>query len=125
MACIRRISLDDFWSRATSTVLANRDKMKQALALSKLVGLQGPYIRVGTMPPNGTFGYEVAIQIMLASRHPGKHSSTYRQWDSVRKIRAVYSNHAKASPQANVIPLILGDDKGKSQRFVQDGWSLY
>jgi hypothetical protein len=66
MACIRRISLDAFWSRATSTVLANRDKMKQALALSKLVGLQGPYIHIETMPPNDTFGYEVAVQIVLA-----------------------------------------------------------
>jgi hypothetical protein len=38
MAAIRRISLDAFWSRATSTVLANRDKIKQGLYLSNLVG---------------------------------------------------------------------------------------
>jgi hypothetical protein len=52
--------------------------------------------------------------------------SDFTQWDSVRKYRTLYSkNHAKATPQANLNPLILGDDKGKSQRFVQDGCSSY
>jgi hypothetical protein len=125
MACIRRMSLDAFWSRATSTVLANRDKIKQGLALSKLVGLQGPYVHYGSMPMSDIFGYEVAIQNVLASRRSGKHSSTHNQYESVRKYRTAYSNHSQASPQANMNPLILGDDKGKTQRFVQDGCSSY
>jgi hypothetical protein len=68
MACIRRISLDAFWSRASSTVLGNRDKIKQAFNLSQLVGLEGPYVHFGSMPSTDTFGYEVAIQTVLASR---------------------------------------------------------
>jgi hypothetical protein len=70
LACIHRISLDAFWSRASSTVAGNRDKIRQGLALSKLVGLKGLYIHYGTMPATDTFGYEVAIQTVLASRRP-------------------------------------------------------
>jgi hypothetical protein len=125
MAAIRRVSLDAFWSRATSTVLANRDKIKQGLYLSSLVGLLGPYIHWGSMPSGDTFGYEVAVQIVLASRRGGKYSSSQIQWDSARKYRTAYSNHSRASPQANINPLALGDDKGKNQRFVQDGCSSY
>jgi hypothetical protein len=68
LACIWRISLDAFWSRATSIVLGNRDKIRQGLALSQLVGLEGPYVNYGAMPSTDIFGYEVAIQTVLASR---------------------------------------------------------
>jgi hypothetical protein len=99
--------------------------MKQALGLSQLVGLSGPYEHVGTMPSKDTFGYHVAIQIVLSSRRPGKYSVDHTQYDTIRKIRTVYSNHARASPQANQNPQMLGDDKGKTQRFVQDSSSSY
>jgi hypothetical protein len=101
LACIHRMSLDAFWSRASSTVLANRDKICQGLALSKLVGLEGPYIHYGSMPPYDLFGYEVAIQTVLASRRLGKHSSSHTQYESARKYRTAYSNHVRPSPQAN------------------------
>jgi hypothetical protein len=93
--------------------------------LSHLVGLHGPYVHFGSMPDTDTFGYEVAIQTVLASRRPGKYSKDHTQWDSIRKYRTAYANHMRASPQANVNPLVLGDDKGKIQRFVGDGCSSY
>jgi hypothetical protein len=67
LAYIQRISLDAFWSRASSTVSANRNKMKQALALSELVGLSGLYERYGTMPAGDTFGYQVTIQTVTST----------------------------------------------------------
>jgi hypothetical protein len=85
------------------------------------VGLKGPYEHLGSNPPNNTFGYEVAIQTVLASRRPGKYASDYTQYETICKFRTVYSNYLKASPQANQNPLVLGDDKGKTQRFVQEG----
>jgi hypothetical protein len=94
LAAIQRISLDAFWSRASSTVLANRDKIKQGLKLSKLFGLKGPYEHFGQMPSRDTFGYEVAIQTVLASRRAGKYLSDYTQYDSVRKYRTAFANHA-------------------------------
>jgi hypothetical protein len=43
----------------------------------------------------------------------------------MQKISDAYLNRVKASPQANINPIILGDDKGKSQRFLQDGCASY
>jgi hypothetical protein len=125
LACIRRITLDAFWSRATSTVLGNRDRIRMGITLSEQVGLAGPYIHQGCMPERDEFGYEVAIQMVLASRHGGRHSSEYTQFDTIRKFRTAYSNQVRASPQANVNQITLGDDKGKVQRFVKDGCSSY
>jgi hypothetical protein len=113
LACIRRITLDAFWSREPLTVLGNQDKIRQGLVLSKLVGLEGPFVHFGSMPPTNIFGYEVAIQIVLASRRPGKYSCEYTQWDSIRKFRTAYANHVRASPQANRNSLILGKTRGK------------
>jgi hypothetical protein len=42
MACIRRIILDAFWSRARSTVDANTAKAREGLALSRKMGMRGP-----------------------------------------------------------------------------------
>jgi hypothetical protein len=61
LAGIRRVSLEAFWSRASSTAAGNRDKIKQGLNLSRLVGLEGPYVHFGSMPATDTFGYEVAV----------------------------------------------------------------
>jgi hypothetical protein len=125
LACIRRINLDCFWSRASSTVISNRDRVKAFLSLSSLVGLEGPFEHIGSMPSADIFGYEVAIVTVLASRRSGKHSSEYTQWDTIRKYCTCYTNHHRASPQANQKALILGDKKGKALRFVEDGCSSY
>jgi hypothetical protein len=89
------------------------------------MGLEGPYIHYGRMPSTDTFGYEVAIETVLASSRPGKYSQEYTQWDSVRKSQTAYANHVRVSPQANCSSLTLGDDKGRAQRFVEDGCSSY
>jgi hypothetical protein len=125
LACYRHVTLDAFWSTASSTVAGNRDKIRQGLVLSKLVGLDGPYVHYGSMPSTDTFGYEVAIQTVLALRRPGKYARDHTQWDSIRKYHTAYANHVRASPQVKFNSLILGDDKGKAHRFVEDGCSSY
>jgi hypothetical protein len=125
MACIRRANLDAFWSRATSTVTANRDRARMALELSESVGLTSPYEHTVPLPNFGHCGYEIAIQMLLDSRRPGKHSKEYMQWDTIRKIRTTYSNHSRASPQANLSTTALGDERGRAQRMVSDKCSSY
>jgi hypothetical protein len=61
MACIRRINLDAFWSRAAATVKGNKDKLAEGLRMSELVGLTGPYESDGPLPEFDHCGYEVAI----------------------------------------------------------------
>ena len=76
MACIRQVNLDAFWSRATGTVETNTRLGKNSLKLSQLVGLEGFMRHDGKLPAFGQYGYEVAINILLASRRPRRHSSS-------------------------------------------------
>jgi hypothetical protein len=120
LSCIRRMNLDAFWSRSTITVHGQRDKLKQGLVLSLLVGLDGPYSNDGPYPSFDHVGYEVAIQMLLMSRKKGIHSPTHLQFDTIRKLRTVYANHLRAAPQSNKVTLSLGDQKGRYTRFTYD-----
>jgi hypothetical protein len=114
------MNLDAFWSRATDTVDGQRGKLEHSLKLSKLVGLMGPYKHDGPMPSYDHCGYEVAIQMLLNSRNPGKYSKDYCQWDTIRKIRTAYANQVRASSQANQQAISMGDQDGKYQRLSTD-----
>jgi hypothetical protein len=120
LGAIRRVNLDAFWSRSTATVNGNRDNLKQGLALSALVGLDGPYVHKGPYPSFDHAGYEVAIQMVLMSRRKGRHNPTHLQFDTVRKLRTVYGNQMRAAPEANRVTLSLGDQKGRYTRFTHD-----
>lgn len=50
LACIRRASLDAFWSRDSSTVEANRRRVESQLKFSMLIGLLGPYTQSTGFP---------------------------------------------------------------------------
>ena len=99
---------------------SNASKVDQALRLSTLVGLDGPYLEPGPLPAYDHCGYETAIQMVLASKASGKHSSKYTQWDTIRKIRSAYSNQVRASATANSRSLTIGDDDGKYTRITVD-----
>jgi hypothetical protein len=89
--CIRRVNLDSFWSRASSTVKGNLDRIKAALAISNSLGLDGPYVHDGPMPDHDYCGYEIAIQMVDSSRRPGKHVKTHTQFETIRKHRSAFA----------------------------------
>jgi hypothetical protein len=120
LACIRRINLDAFWSRSKYTVQGNKEKIATSLEMSKLVRLEGPYLVDGSLPDFDHCGYEVAIDTILYSRRPGRHSNEYTQFDTVRKLRTAYSNHCRSTAQANRSSWAIGDTKGKYQRLGTD-----
>jgi hypothetical protein len=80
----------------------------------------GPYRHDGPMPSYDHCGYEVAIQMLLNSRSPGRYSKNYCQWDTIRKIRTAYANQVRASPEANQKAISMGDQDGKYQRLSTD-----
>jgi hypothetical protein len=125
LACIRRVNLDSFWSRTTSTVNGNKDKIAFSLELSKSVGLRGPYNVDGPLPDFDHCGYEIAVDMLLHSRRPGRYSKEYTQFDTIRKLRTVFSNHCRATAQANRSSLAIGDTKGKYQRLGDDACSSF
>jgi hypothetical protein len=120
LGCIRRANLDAFWSSATATVNGNRDKLAMGIEMSGLVGLAGPYLHEGPLPGFDHCGYEVAVQMLLYSKRPGKYSKSHLQFDTIRKLRSAYSNQIRASPQSNLEATSLGDAKGNYQRFSKD-----
>jgi len=120
LACIRRMNLDAFWSRESNTVRANADRAERQIRLSDLVGLKGPFIQEDKLPDHDHCGYEVAVEILLYSRQPGRHNRTYTQYDTIRHLRSTYSNYIKASPQSNLKTTSLGDFAGNYQRLVTD-----
>jgi hypothetical protein len=124
-ACIQRMKLDAFWSRAKSTTVGNRDKVAFPLKLSTLVGLNGQYEAEGPFPDFDYCGYEVAVKMLLHSRRPGKYSERYTQFNTVSKLRSSFSNHCRASAKSNWVSLGLGGQKGKYQRFSSDPCSSF
>jgi hypothetical protein len=120
LACIRRMNLDAFWSRAVDTVNGNRGTLAAKLKLSELVGLQGPCVHDGPFPDYDHCGYELAIDMLLMSRQAGKNARDHLQFDTIRKLHSAYGNQVRASPQATRTVMALGDQKGHYQRFATD-----
>ena len=120
LICIRRINLDAMWSSATLTVKANRSSLNTGLKMSESVGLQGSYEHMGPLPYYDHCGYETAIQTILFSRKSGRHSTTYTQYDTIRKLRTAFSNQVRAAPQSNKRTLAIGDTAGTYQRLGED-----
>ena len=81
--CIRRVSLDAFWSRARSTVAANTRTFREMIALSASLGFEPPYEPPGPLPSHDHCGYKVAILMVAKSTRPGRHSESYVQWDTI------------------------------------------
>jgi hypothetical protein len=84
--------LDSFWSRATSTVEANAKTIQKGCKLSALIGLEPPYLDPGPLPSFDHCGYGVAAQMLLASQEPGKYSSLYKQFDTIRQFKSAFGN---------------------------------
>jgi hypothetical protein len=95
-----------------------RPKIREGLRLSAALGLSGPYLNPGPLPMDDHCGYEVAMQMVALSLGAGRYSSSYKQWDTIRKLRSSYSNQVRASRSANSHTLSLADDKGTSYQRI-------
>jgi hypothetical protein len=117
LACIRRASLDAFHSREKRTVEGTFNAMKRAIALSEKVGLSGGYPAPGPFPFEDICGYEVAVQMLLASKKPGKNASTYTQFDTIRTYRTSFFGAWQVGQAARGTLLASTDEKGTFSRL--------
>ena len=62
LACIRRVNLDAFWSRASSTVSAQRRLVERSIDLTAQLGLEPMFLEPGPLPMGDFCGYTIAIQ---------------------------------------------------------------
>jgi len=112
MACIRQANLDACWGRETATVSSPLRAVRQTIQLLSPVGVKPPYPALGPFPVADTMGYTMAITMLLKSRQPGKYA-TYQQFETIRKLRAGYSNVHMASLIGQDSLRFMGGDKAK------------
>lgn len=100
LAIIRRANLDAFWSRERTTVHANWLEVRRADSILSELGIHEPFgaHQRGPHPPRDTFGMVAAIAFLQRSLGRGR-NAVHIQFDTVRKLRTVYSNFHTTTPQ--------------------------
>jgi hypothetical protein len=103
LACIRRATLDSFWSRSTNTVIKHRGQVKIGIALSRLVNLPAPCPSPGPLPPSITLATESPFRCYS---NPDNLGSITRVIKNGRRFencaRPTQTKYARAEPQINL-----------------------
>lgn len=113
MCCIRRANLDAVWGREPDTVEATLRSAKQMLFQWKQVGLSPLFPALGPFPVSDLFGMRVAIAMLLKSMEPGRYHASYQQFETIRKLRAGFSNMFMASYEGVTSLRTVGGDRAK------------
>jgi hypothetical protein len=116
MCCLVRSNLDAFWGHEPSTVVANHRNLDQLLKMWGEVGLTPNLLlpALGPYPDEDVQGVSVAVAMLVKSTKPGRHNELYTQFETMRKLRAAFSNMFHASARSNVDTVTLGRDTAKS-----------
>jgi hypothetical protein len=77
MACIRRATLDAFWSWAERTVVSHARHVQKGIKLAESIGIDPPFVPVGPLPDHCGYG----LRSLSSSSH-GKRGSTTRRINS-------------------------------------------
>jgi hypothetical protein len=112
LQCIRRATLDAFWSRESSTVAANFRGSKRLQEIGDSVGILSVCPPMGPYSVEDTSGMGVAVCILLRSLDPGRTEDTI-QFSTARYLRSVFSNvyHASAEHQTGMAVMAQGTAK--------------
>ena len=100
MALLRRVNLDLFWSRESSTITGNFGKVKKVMDLWSDRNNHGPLPAITPWEEADTMGMSTAISMLEHSLDMGR-LADYVQFDPCRKIRSTMSNTYNASALGN------------------------
>ncbi len=116
LCCLIQANIDAFWGREPFTVVANRRNLDQLMKMWSEVGLSPTSLlpALGPYPDEDVQGVGVAVAMLIKSTKPGRHNAGYTQFETMRKLRAAYSNMFHASAQSNIDTITLGRDTAKS-----------
>ena len=120
LACIRRVNLDAFWSRASSTVAAQRRLIERSLDLTNQLGLDPLFPNQGPLPQGDHCGYTVAIQMVYASISSGRYSESHLEFDTIRRLRTIHTNYFRTLGRGSGSVLAMVGEDGRSRRFTTD-----
>lgn len=103
MALIRRVNLDMFWSKESSTVQGMYRVFEQNLKAAVHLGLKPSFMRDRKgWPLEDKVGFGEASLILWQSLQKGRNSVMGQQFDSIRKLRSLSSGMAAARPSENI-----------------------
>lgn len=111
LCAIRRANLDAMWGREPHTVNATLRAAKNMIAQWTKVGLAPQFPPLGPFPVCDSLGLGVAVAMLMKSLEPGRHSATYQQFETIRKLRAGFSNIYMASQEGVMGLRTVGGDK--------------
>ncbi len=114
---IRRVNLDVFWSRESSTIASLLSQLRKGKRMSQYLNMDPINLPIGPWPVRDDLGFQVAIEILRASQEPGRNVKEYQQYESIRKIRSAYSSIFESSPIASKIGLSFKGNKGAMVHF--------
>ena len=107
---MRRVSLDAFWGRESSTVKSNLGLVRRAVKTEDSMGCVNRIIpAVGPFPLRDAFGMGAAVAVLDKSMDPGRYEDQV-QWATFRKMRSMLTNMSQAGIQG------LGDAIGASDK---------
>ena len=99
MEHIRRVSLDAFWGRESSTVKSNLGLVRRAVLTEDKMGCVNRIVpAVGPFPLKDAFGMGAAVAVLDKSMDPGRYEDQV-QWATFRKMRSMLTNISQAGIQ--------------------------
>ena len=116
MKYIRRVNLDILWSREKGTVANLMTNYRKSVAADDELGLPSLFPKQGPWEIDDNQGFQVALRIVAVSRSAGVHSTEYQQFDTIRKLRTLYSHLYESSAEVATRKIILCTDSGKEFR---------
>ena len=97
MIVIRRMNLDLIWSREPSTIKKNLSHLNQVISIAEASGMTPTLTCPGPFPFEDVYGWTIAFTMLVKSLQPGRHSRSYTQYATIRKLRSASSNLYHAS----------------------------
>ena len=116
MPYIRRVILDSFWSKETSTVYNNYLVTVKKMKLTMDMDLEPQVEPRGPCPVADSQGFQTALEMVRQSRYKGRNATDYQQFDSIRKFRWASSNEFESGVAAGQDLMLVGDG-GRAFRF--------
>jgi hypothetical protein len=121
LALIRRVNLDMFWSKETSTVHGMYRVFEQGTLSAMHLGLRPSFLQERRpWPMEDKVGFSEAMLILWQSLKRGKNAEGGQQFDSIRKLRSLVTGMVSARPHAGMDGVGFRD-KGKLNSLSRSG----
>lgn len=112
LAFIRRVNLDMIWSREPKTKEGYRSAYNKAVKADAYLGLEPSFPSQGLWKVGENMGFQVALEMLVASRWKGKYYDDRQKFDTIHTIQTLYSNLFESSSYACNDIGMFRDSKG-------------